>query len=198
VLRKLGGVPSEQLEFHGHGDHYMGIANAVSAWLYGASINNGTLLGIGERAGNVPIEALVVWYARLRGGFDGMDPSVLRRISEYFSRIGYQVPRYQPIIGPNAFATAAGIHIDAQLKRPETYLPMDPGLVGNEMRITIGPYSGTSGVAYWLRTRLGVNVEKDDEVVRRIYERIMQLYDGGGKREPLDDEEIRRIIDGIF
>lgn len=194
VLRKLASVPNDRLEFHGHGDHYMGVANAVSAWLYGASINNGTLLGIGERAGNVPIEALIIWYARLKGSFDGMNPAVLRKIVNYFSRIGYNVPTYQPIVGPNAFATAAGIHIDAQLKNPETYLSMDPALVGNEARITIGPYSGTSGVAYWLRSRFGFNVEKDGELVRRIYERIIEMYNNGNRREPLSDEEMERIV----
>ncbi len=105
----------------------MAVANAVSAWLYGASINNGTLLGIGgERAGNVPIEALVIWYARLKGSFDGMNPPrVISRIAEEFKSFNYAVPRYQPLVGENAFTTAAGIHVDAQLKNPVTYLSMD-------------------------------------------------------------------------
>ena len=67
LLKTEGGVPSEALEFHGQNDLNAIIPNAVSAWLYGASSNNGTLLGIGERSGNTPIEALVFWLIGLTG-----------------------------------------------------------------------------------------------------------------------------------
>ncbi|GAY25057.1 pyruvate carboxyltransferase [Desulfurococcaceae archaeon AG1] len=193
VLRKIAGLEPEQIEFHGHGDYYMGVANAVAAWIYGASINNATLLGIGERAGNVPIEALVMIYARLKGDFGGMNPLAIGRAAGVFKELGYEVPRYQPIVGENAFSTMAGIHIDAQMKNPATYLSFDPGIIGREPRILIGPYSGTSGVAYWINRKLGIGVEKNSELVKRIYERIVKRYSNGA-REPLRDEEIREIV----
>jgi len=192
VLRRVVGLDSAQIEFHGHGDYYMGVANATAAWIYGASINNGTLLGIGERAGNVPIEALVLLYARIKGGFGGMDPRAIGYIANIFRELGYQIPRYQPIVGENAFSTMAGIHIDAQIKNPATYLSMDPGLVGAKARILVGPYSGTSGIAYWIKTRLGIDVSKDSDVVRRIYTRVVELYNNGA-REPLSDDVIYAI-----
>ncbi|BDR92331.1 HMGL-related enzyme [Vulcanisaeta souniana JCM 11219] len=194
VLRKVLNIPSEFLEFHGHGDYYMAVANAVSAWLYGASINNGTLLGIGERAGNVPIEALVIWYARLKGSFDGMNPRVISRIAEEFKSFNYAVPRYQPLVGENAFTTAAGIHVDAQLKNPVTYLSMDPEVIGRETSIIIGPYSGKSSVEYWLIRR---GIKPSPELVKAMYERIMYIYDNGLRMEPLNDGELEGILNDV-
>ena len=72
-LKHYSGVPSSQLEWHGHNDFYKAVANAATAWLYGAAAVNCSLLGIGERTGNVPLEAMVFEYASLRGTVDGMD-----------------------------------------------------------------------------------------------------------------------------
>ena len=77
-LQHYSEVPSEMLEWHGHNDFYLAVANASTAWLYGASAVNCSLLGIGERTGNVPLEAMVMQYASLRGSFDGMDPRVIK------------------------------------------------------------------------------------------------------------------------
>ena len=65
-LTHLSGVPSECLEWHGHNDFYKVVTNAATAWLYGCSAVNGTLLGLGERTGNCPIEAMLIEYAQLR------------------------------------------------------------------------------------------------------------------------------------
>lgn len=60
--------------------------NSATAWLYGASSVNCSLLGIGERTGNTPLEAMVIEYAQLRGTLDGMDPTVIRDIADYYER----------------------------------------------------------------------------------------------------------------
>ncbi|WP_252901088.1 homocitrate synthase/isopropylmalate synthase family protein [Vulcanisaeta sp. JCM 14467] len=80
-----------------------------------------------------------------------MNPKVISKIAEEFRSLNYQVPRYQPIVGENAFTTAAGIHVDAQLRNPMTYLSMDPEVIGRRANIVIGPYSGRSSIEYWLR-----------------------------------------------
>jgi isopropylmalate/homocitrate/citramalate synthase len=195
VFRKVLGVPSDRLEFHGHGDYHMAVANAVAVWLYGAAINNGTLLGIGERAGNVPIEALVLWYARIKGSFDGMNPGAIKDIIETFSSMGYRVPMYQPIVGENAFTTAAGIHIDAQLKNPITYLSMDPRIINRDARIVIGPYSGKSSIKHWLRLH---GIDTNNLIVDIVFERIKSLYDNGFRREPLSDNELMEIVNDVM
>ncbi|HPU58399.1 MAG TPA: 2-isopropylmalate synthase, partial [Candidatus Avimonas sp.] len=65
------GVPSEQLEWHGHNDFYNAVPNAVTAWLYGCSSVNTSLLGIGERTGNTPLEAMVIEYCQIKGNNGG-------------------------------------------------------------------------------------------------------------------------------
>ena len=71
-LRHYAEVPAEWLEWHGHNDFYKGVANAATAWLYGAGGVNCSLLGIGERTGNVPLEAMIFEYISLRGTNDGI------------------------------------------------------------------------------------------------------------------------------
>ena len=83
-LQQYSDVPSECLEWHGHNDFYKAVVNASTAWLYGACAVNCSLLGIGERTGNIPLEAMVFEYASLRGSLDGMDPTVITEIADYF------------------------------------------------------------------------------------------------------------------
>ena len=93
-------MPSECLEWHGHNDFYKAVANASTAWLYGACAVNCSLLGIGERTGNIPLESMVFEYASLRGSMDGMDPTVITEIAEYFEKdIGYKIPPMTPFVG---------------------------------------------------------------------------------------------------
>ncbi|MBQ4324571.1 MAG: 2-isopropylmalate synthase, partial [Clostridia bacterium] len=99
-LHHYAGVPSEMLEWHGHNDFYNAVSNATTAWLYGASAVNCSLLGIGERTGNIPLEAMVMEYAALRGTLDGMRPEVITEIAEYYrEELGYDIPPMTPFAG---------------------------------------------------------------------------------------------------
>lgn len=121
-LRHYADVPSDMLEWHGHNDFYKAVVNASTAWMYGAGAVNCSLLGIGERTGNVPLEAMVFEYASLRGSFDGMDPTVITEIADYFrNEIGYDIPEMTPFVGRNFNTTRAGIHADGLLKDEEIY-----------------------------------------------------------------------------
>ncbi|HUJ89143.1 MAG TPA: hypothetical protein VLX12_03030, partial [Syntrophorhabdales bacterium] len=120
------GVPSERLEWHGHNDFYKGFIGAVSAWLYGCSFVNGTLLGIGERTGNTPIEGLIMEYISLAGEDNGCDTTVITEVRNYFEKeIGQHIPRNQPLVGSDFNATSAGVHIDGLAKNEEIYSPFD-------------------------------------------------------------------------
>lgn len=93
-------IPSEQIEWHGHNDFYKAVNNSSNAWLYGASGVNCTMLGIGERTGNTPLEAMVFEYAQLKGTLDGMDPTVITEIASYYEHeIGYKVASNTPFVG---------------------------------------------------------------------------------------------------
>ena len=98
-LNHYAGFPSELIEWHGHNDFYKAVINSATAWLYGASSVNCSLLGIGERTGNTPLEAMVIEYAQLRGTTDGMDTTVITEIAEYYEKeIGYHIPSRTPFV----------------------------------------------------------------------------------------------------
>ena len=200
ALREVG-VETYQLEFHGHNDLGLVVANHLAAWIYGADYSNCTLLGIGERAGNCPLEVMLVHYVGLTGRQGDVNLSVLPRIVELFERMGYRVPEFQPIIGRNAFNTKAGIHIDGLLKNPEIYLPFNPSLVGRSPGIEVNAYGGRAAVVAWLRLRfpkVGWRVDKNDPRVAAMYEEIVKLYEDGGRQGSLSDEELYRIAVRYF
>jgi isopropylmalate/homocitrate/citramalate synthase len=177
----------------------MGIANATSAWLYGASLNNTTLLGIGERAGNVPLEAMVFEYAGIKGSLDGMDTVALTDASQYYKRtVGYHIPAYYPLVGKNFNITRAGIHADGALKNIEMYLPFDTEkLLGVPPGVSITPYSGNAGVAFWVnyyfRLKNGEKVDKDSLGVMKIYGEICKKLDQG-EALTISDREMLSLV----
>jgi isopropylmalate/homocitrate/citramalate synthase len=80
------GVSPECLDWHGHNDFYKGFINATTAWLYGCSAANGTLLGFGERTGNPPIEGLIIEYISLLGDNNGVDTTMITEIQNFSER----------------------------------------------------------------------------------------------------------------
>lgn len=193
------GLKSEQLEFHGHNDFHLVVANHLAAWLYGASISNCTLMGIGERAGNCPLEAMAILRSQLIGD-TGMNLKVLGRIADLFKEMGFIVPKFYPLLGENAFSTKAGIHIDGLLKNPSIYLPFDPEMIGRPYSVEVSPYSGRSGLIYWLARRLNLKdwrVLKEDPRVELAYNEMMRLFEDG-RRDPLSEEEAMNLMRRYF
>ena len=167
-LQHYSGVPSEMLEWHGHNDFYKAVANASTAWLYGASAVNCSLLGIGERTGNVPLEAMVFEYASLRGSLDGMDPTAITEIARYFrDEMGYDIPPMTPFVGDSFNVTKAGIHADGLMKDEEIYNIFNTRkILGRAPGVAISNTSGLAGIAYWINDRYGLTGSGRD-VLRR-------------------------------
>ncbi len=197
ALIRDGGVPGEKIEFHGHNDFHMVVANHVVAWISGASMSNCTLLGMGERAGNCPLEAMALFYVQLKGTTGGMNLKVLKKIKEFFEEIGFEIPEFQPILGANAFRTKAGIHIDGLLKNPQVYLSYDPNAVlGIPYTVSITPYSGRAGVAFWLKSMFGSSSWEDmknDPRLAEIYNEITEIYKTG-RTTPITDREMITLL----
>ncbi|MHB9154455.1 MAG: 2-isopropylmalate synthase [Endomicrobiales bacterium] len=198
-LTQLAGVPSEWIEWHGHNDFYRGLTNATFAWLYGCSGVNGTLLGIGERTGNTPIEALAIEYTALRGTQNGMDLSVITEISRYFEdNLGYQVPLMQPFVGAHFNVTRAGIHADGLLKDQEIYNVFDTqGILNRPPDVALTDRSGLAGIAFWVNTQLRVPVEKKIDKSHPGIGKIKEWIDGqfaGGRINVVSDEEMLELI----
>ena len=200
-LQHFSRVPSEMLEWHGHNDFYKAVANASTAWLYGASGVNCSLLGIGERTGNVPLEAMVMEYASLRGSFDGMDPTVITEIAEYFKRdMGYKIPPMTPFVGRNFNVTRAGIHADGLLKDEEIYNIFDTKTILNRpASVLISKTSGLAGIAYWINENYGLTgadqVDKRDPVVVAMKEWIDREYEDGRQTSLSNDELEKKIAE---
>ena len=198
-LHHYANVPSEMLEWHGHNDFYKAVSNATTAWLYGASAVNCSLLGIGERTGNVPLEAMVIEYASIRGSFDGMDPSVITEIAEYYKKnLGYNVPPMTPFIGENFNVTRAGIHADGMMKDAEIYNIFDTErILGVPASVSVSNTSGLAGIAYWInnhyRLRGEETVSKRDEIVIKMKDAIDKLY-AEGRVTLMTDPELEEIF----
>ncbi len=192
-------VPEDLLEWHGHNDFHKGLDNAVYAWLYGCSTVNGTLLGIGERTGNTPIEALIVEYAALRGKTDRMDTLAITEMAQYFEReLGHPIPSNYPLVGKSFNATSAGVHVDGVLKNEEIYNAFDTTrILGRPPVVNVTDKSGVAGIAHWINSKLEVaedeKVSKNHPAISKIYERIMKQYDGG-RVTAMSDKEMMALV----
>ncbi len=192
-LRNSGLEPGE-IEFHGHNDLGLVVANQLAAWLAGASWANCTLLGVGERAGNCPLEVMLLHYASLTGDTAGARLDRLPRAVEVMERLGVKVPPWYPVVGRNAFNTKAGIHVDGLLKNPRIYLPYHPGIVGRRATVEVTPLGGRSAIVAWLRSR-GVEAGKDDPRVEALYTALAAAYPAGpGEALSILEEEARRLF----
>ena len=161
-LKQYAGVPSEMLEWHGHNDFYKAVANAATAWLYGCGAVNTTLFGIGERTGNIPMEAMVFEYAQLKGTLDGMDTTVITDLAHYYEQqVGYTLSVQTPFAGANFNVTRAGIHADGLLKNEEIYNIFDTDkFLKRPPLVNINQASGAAGIAHWINASYGLKGEK--------------------------------------
>ena len=202
-LQHYAQIPSAQLEWHGHNDFYKVVTNASTAWLYGCSSVNCSLLGIGERTGNCPLEAMAIEYASLRGTTDGMDLSVITEIANYFEQeIGYEIPERTPFVGRNFNVTRAGIHADGLLKNEEIYNIFDTNkILSRPSLVAVDSHSGLAGIAYWIngffRLEGDQMIDKRSPIVAKIKEAVDRMY-ADGRNTVMGDgelEEILKIID---
>jgi len=198
-LQHYSDVPSEQLEWHGHNDFYKGVANATCAWLFGACAVNCSLLGIGERTGNVPLEAMVFEYASLRGDLDGMDPTAITEIADYFTKeLNYHIPPMTPFVGEDFNKTRAGIHADGLLKDEEIYNIFDTGAILNRPAgVTVSSTSGAAGIAYWINSHYRLTgdemITKKDPLVYKIKAWVDEQY-AAGRQTVISTAELEKLI----
>ncbi len=201
-LHHYSDVTSQMLEWHGHNDFYMGVANAVSAWLYGASGVNCSLLGIGERTGNVPLEAMVMQYASIMGDLNGMDTTVITEIANYFEKeLHYDIPPMTPFVGSAFNLTRAGIHADGMMKDAEIYNIFDTEKILNRApEVSISNTSGLAGIAYWLNAHFHLKdekvVTKQDWIVTEMKTRIDALYTDG-RTTVMSEDELEKLFKAL-
>ncbi len=168
-----------RVDWHGHQDRGLGVANSIAAFEAGADQAHGAALGIGERVGNTPIDQLLV-NLKLMGAID----HDLRKLKEYCclvsEAVGVPIPPNYPVVGGDAFRTATGVHAAAVIKAykkndvelaNEVYSGVPSHWFGLEQRIEIGPMSGKSNVVFWLERR---GISPTEELVEKILGRAKQ------------------------
>ena len=201
-LRHYSGVPSNWLEWHGHNDFYKVVTNAATAWLYGCSSVNCSLLGIGERTGNCPTEAMAIEYASLRGTEDDMDLTAITDIAAYFQKeCHYNIPMRTPFVGRAFNSTRAGIHADGMLKNEEIYNIFDTTKILNRPpTVMIDSHSGAAGIAHWMNSFYQLEGDKEmdkrSSIIEKIKERVDKEY-LNGRTTVMGDSELDQIVEEL-
>jgi 2-isopropylmalate synthase len=157
-LLAAAGLASVGLDWHGHNDRGMAVANALAAANAGADRLHGTALGVGERVGNAPMEQLVTNLRLLGWARPNLAPVVA--YAEHAGRmLGVEVSPWTPIVGRDAFRTATGVHAAAILKAGYrggdeivdlVYSAVPASWFGRDQELVVGPMSGSSNVRAWL------------------------------------------------
>jgi 2-isopropylmalate synthase len=163
-----------RIDWHGHSDRGLGVANALAALAAGADQVHGAALGIGERVGNTPLDQLLV-NLKLLGAID-RDLTRLKEYCEVVSEaVGVPIPPNYPVVGSDAFRTATGVHAAAVIKAfkkqdvelaNRVYSGVPSHWFGLEQKIEIGPLSGKSNVIHWLERR---GIPARPELVEKIF-----------------------------
>jgi len=180
VIEKVVRPSGEKIrvDWHGHSDRGLAIANSMAAIIAGANCVHGCGIGLGERVGNTQIDQMLV-NLKLMGiaPWDDQDLTKLKQYCETVSRAtGVPIPKNYPVVGDDAFRTATGVHAAAIIKayrKNDTllantvYSGVPSHVFGMDQVIDIGPMSGKSNVLFWLEHR---SIEASDEVVERIYQ----------------------------
>ncbi len=195
VVRFVAGIVADcgggvGIDWHGHRDRDVAIANTLSALEAGATRLHGAAIGIGERVGNTPMDALLVNLVLM--GYLDRDLSALVEYCEAVSRAtGVPIPPNYPVVGRDAFRTATGVHAAAVIKayRKQDYALVDAvysgvpaGMVGRKQEVDVGPMSGRSNVIFWLEKR---GLTASEAQIDRIFARAK------GSACVLTEQEIR-------
>lgn len=182
-----------KIDWHGHCDRALGLANVLAAAEAGAHRLHGTALGVGERCGNVAMEHMLVNFKLL-----GIIDNDLTKLPEYCGlasqACGVPIPVNHPAIGTDAYRTSTGVHAAAVIKAMNTgddwltnrvYSGVPAEWFGRHQVIEIGPMSGASNVIYWLRSR---GIEPTELLVASIFDRAKK------HNRVMTDDEVSEII----
>lgn len=147
IIAHLRAVVDLEIEMHAHDDLGLATANTLAAVLGGATHLNTTVHGLGERAGNAPLEEVVMGLRHLHGLDTGVDMTGYAQVSRLVAwASGRHVGWHKSLVGQGAFTHEAGIHVDGLLKDPHNYQGIDPAELGRSHRLVLGKHSGRHAV----------------------------------------------------
>lgn len=183
-----------ELEIHCHNDFGLSTANTLQALESGAKWASTTILGIGERAGNAPLEEVVMSWRHLYKGIVQMDTHYLHRLASIVTRAaGRKIPEAKPIVGSMVYSHESGIHIDGLLKNKDTYQTFDPIEVGRTHQFVLGKHSGYNALAYFLQKE-GIELDKDqgEELLKQI------RFLTNKTKKPIEIIELKELFEQLF
>ncbi|MGA8878516.1 MAG: hypothetical protein WB555_23445, partial [Candidatus Korobacteraceae bacterium] len=185
-----------RVEWHGHCDRGLAVANSIAALVAGAEVVHATACGIGERVGNTQMDQMLVNLKLL--GIEPWKSQDLTQLKQYCEAVskatGVPIPKNYPVVGDDAFRTGTGVHAAALIKAyhkkddmlaNSIYSGVPSHFFGMEQIIEIGPMSGKSNVQYWLEKH---KIPATDELVDRIFQRAKD------SDRMLTDEEIMETV----
>jgi homocitrate synthase NifV len=147
LVARLRAASDLELEFHGHDDLGLATANTLAAVNAGATHASVTVIGLGERAGNAPLEEVAVALAQLYGRETGIVLAELGHVASVVAHAASRpIPVDKAIVGDHVFTHESGIHVDGLLKDRRTYQALDPALLGRSHRFVLGKHSGLASI----------------------------------------------------
>ena len=189
LMAALRATTDLELEFHGHDDLGLATANTLAAIKAGATHASVTVIGLGERAGNAPLEEVAVALRQLYGRETGIVLSELGNVAAIVAAAAARsIPLNKAIVGEHVFTHESGIHVDGLLKDQRTYQSLDPVLFGRSNRIVIGKHSGLSAITSLLDDlQLSASSDELQGILARVREHA--VYNKG----PVARETVTRI-----
>jgi homocitrate synthase NifV len=185
AISALRSASDMEIEMHAHDDLGLATANSLAAALAGATHINTTVNGLGERAGNAPLEEVALGLKKLYGMDTGIDLTHFTNLSAIVAAAsGRPVPWQKSVVGEGVFTHEAGIHVDGLLKDPDTYQGFDPIEVGRQHKLVVGKHSGAHGIIAAYAT-MGLNLSQAE--ARALLPDIRSFAERA-KRSPADQE----------
>ena len=191
--RMITRYPDIHFDFHAHNDYDLAVANVYEAVKAGIKGVHVTVNGLGERAGNAPLSSvLAVLHDHLNLKTDLQEDKInsVSKVVETYS--GIRIPHNKPVVGENVFTQVAGIHADGDNKKNLYYNDLLPERFGRERQYALGK---TSGKANILKNLQQLGIELDDDMMKRVTERVIEL---GDKKEMVSLDELPYIISDVL
>lgn len=186
--------PNLHIDFHGHNDYDLSVANALEAVKAGVKGLHLTINGMGERAGNTPLESVVAVLNDYQKDVSvSVNEKALYKVSklvEAFS--GFRVSPSKPVVGENVFTQTAGIHADGDKKKGLYYNDLLPERFGRKRKYALGKTSGKANIENNLK-QLGIQLS--DEDLKKITQRIIEL---GDQKETVTQDDLPYIISDVL
>ncbi|WP_131747199.1 homocitrate synthase [Frankia sp. Cppng1_Ct_nod] len=190
MSRLVGAVPANW-EIHAHDDFGLATANTLAAVRAGFGFVSTTVAGLGERAGNAPLEEVAMALRHLLGFRVGLDTTSFRALARLVSRAARRpVPCGKAIVGGSAFIHESGIHVDGVLKAPTIYEPFDPAEVGARRRLVVGKHAGRASLRHALRQH---GIDADERVLGPVLEGLRSHV--SLLKRPLRSDEVRDLYE---